>query len=61
MPETQDEILEEVVNSEYKYGFVTDIEADNAPIGLTEENSTLYFCKERRAGMDAGMAIKSFP
>ena len=29
MPETQDEILEDVVNAEYKYGFVTNIDAEN--------------------------------
>ena len=46
MPETQDEILEEVVNSEYKYGFVTDIEADNAPIGLTEETVRFISAKK---------------
>jgi hypothetical protein len=41
--------------------FITDIEADNAPIGLTEETVRFYFCQKRRTGMDAGMAIKSFP
>jgi Fe-S cluster assembly protein SufB len=30
------EILENLTNSEYKYGFVTDIEADSAPKGLDE-------------------------
>ncbi|MFK8136911.1 MAG: Fe-S cluster assembly protein SufB [Bdellovibrionales bacterium] len=28
---------EELVNQEYKYGFVTDIEADQAPLGLNED------------------------
>ena len=31
------EILEEHINSDYKYGFVTDIESDNAPKGLNED------------------------
>lgn len=31
-----DKILDEVTKSEYKYGFVTDIESDNAPKGLNE-------------------------
>lgn len=31
------EILEELTSSEYKYGFYTDIEADEAPPGLSEE------------------------
>jgi Fe-S cluster assembly protein SufB len=30
------DILEEITSSEYKYGFVTDIEADSAPKGLSE-------------------------
>ncbi len=30
------ELLEEITSSEYKYGFVTDIEADEAPPGLDE-------------------------
>lgn len=33
----QDKILEEVVGSEYKYGFYTDIEMDTAPMGLNED------------------------
>jgi Fe-S cluster assembly protein SufB len=33
----QNEILEEHVSSEYKYGFVSNIEADKAPKGLNEE------------------------
>jgi Fe-S cluster assembly protein SufB len=30
-------ILEEKISTEYKYGFVTDIESDNAPKGLNED------------------------
>ena len=30
-------ILEQTVQNEYKYGFVTDIEADEAPKGLSED------------------------
>src|SRR3974377_1976812 len=33
----QKNILQEHIDSEYKYGFVTDIEADNAPKGLSED------------------------
>ncbi len=36
MPEMQDEILDQVVNADYKYGFVTDIEAESAPKGINE-------------------------
>jgi Fe-S cluster assembly protein SufB len=31
------EVLEEKISTEYKYGFVTDIDADNAPKGLNED------------------------
>jgi len=37
MAEEQDDILEQITNSDYKYGFVTDIEADEAPKGLNED------------------------
>jgi Fe-S cluster assembly protein SufB len=30
-------ILDEVTSSEYKWGFVSDIESDNAPMGLSED------------------------
>lgn len=32
-----DEILEEITNQEYKYGFTTDVDADQAPKGLSED------------------------
>jgi len=34
---TEVNILDEITNSEYKYGFVTNIEADEAPAGLSED------------------------
>jgi Fe-S cluster assembly protein SufB len=37
MHEESDDILEQITTSEYKYGFVTDIEADEAPKGLSED------------------------
>jgi Fe-S cluster assembly protein SufB len=37
MHEENDDILEQITSSEYKYGFVTDIEADEAPKGLNED------------------------
>jgi Fe-S cluster assembly protein SufB len=37
MYEENDDILGQVTSSEYKYGFVTDIEADEAPRGLSED------------------------
>ncbi len=37
MPENQDQLLHDVTQSEYKYGFITDIEADSIPKGLSED------------------------
>ena len=37
MQEENEDILEQVTTSEYKYGFVTNIEADEAPKGLSED------------------------
>ena len=34
---TEEELKEELENSEYKYGFYTDIESDTFPKGLSEE------------------------
>ena len=35
--QTEEELLNEVTTSEYKYGFTTDIESDTIPKGLSEE------------------------
>ena len=44
---TQDkELIKEVTQSEYKYGFVSDIEADEIPVGLTEETVKLISKKK---------------
>lgn len=37
MENGQDKILSEVTKSEYKYGFVTDIDTDTFPKGLNED------------------------
>lgn len=36
MPD-ETELLESITSSDYKYGFVTDIEQEMAPIGLSED------------------------
>ena len=38
--------VESLVNKEYKYGFVTDIEADEAPMGLREDIVRLISAKK---------------
>ena len=37
MAKKEDDILKEITSAEYKYGFVTDIESDQAPKGLNED------------------------
>ena len=41
-----EEILNEFTNQEYKYGFVTDIESEKAPIGLNED--TVRFISNKK-------------
>ena len=33
----EEELLEDITSSEYKYGFTTDIESDTIPKGLSED------------------------
>ncbi len=54
------ETLEQTALSDYKYGFVTEIEADEAPLGLNEDIIRFISNKKNEPGMDAGMAVKSF-
>ncbi len=46
MEKDQNNILEEVTTSEYKYGFFTDIEMDTAPVGLNEDTVRLISTKK---------------
>ena len=39
-------IINERVNEEYKYGFVTDIESDTLPPGISED--TIHFISEKK-------------
>jgi Fe-S cluster assembly protein SufB len=43
---TENNVLEDLANQEYKYGFVTDIEADAAPKGLNEDIVRLISSKK---------------
>lgn len=43
---SEEELLKEVTNKEYKYGFVTDIESDKAPKGLSEDIIRLISAKK---------------
>ena len=39
--------IHQTVNSEYKYGFVTNIEADEAPKGLNEDTIRFISAKKK--------------
>ncbi len=46
MEKQQDNILDQVTNSDYKYGFYTDIEMETAPVGLSED-TIKYISKKK--------------
>ncbi len=46
MEKDQNNILKEVTNSDYKYGFYTDIEMDTAPVGLSEDTVRFISAKK---------------
>ncbi len=52
--------VETLVNKEYKYGFVTDIEADSAPKGLNEDIIRLISSKKGEPGWLLDWRLKSF-
>ena len=58
-PETKEQVAE--LGEKYKYGFVTDIEMERAPKGLTEDTVRYHLGQEGRAGLDAGMAAGRLP
>ncbi len=43
----ENDILEEITNSDYKYGFTTDIETDVAPAGLNEDTVRFISAKKK--------------
>ena len=53
--------IQELANREYKYGFVTDIEADAVPPGLNEDIVRLISAKKKRAGLAARVAAEGVP
>jgi len=52
--------IEQIANQEYKYGFVTDIEADQAPPGLTEDIIRLISHKKEEPEWLLEWRLKSF-
>ncbi len=54
------DILDEVTQSEYKYGFYTDIEMDQAPKGLTEETIRFISAKKKEPEFMLEYRLKAF-
>ena len=52
--------IERTVNSDYKYGFVTDIEADEAPMGLTEDTIRFISAKKNEPQWMLDWRLKAF-
>jgi len=60
MEKDQDKVLKDVTESEYKYGFVTDIEADEIPKGLNENTVRLISQKKNEPEWMLEFRLKSF-
>ena len=52
--------VETLVNREYKYGFVTDIDADVAPMGLSEDIIRLISAKKREPAFMLEWRLKAY-
>ena len=60
MEKEQDKVLREVTESDYKYGFVTDIDADEIPKGLTHETIRLISKKKNEPDWMLEFRLKAF-
>lgn len=54
------ELLEEITSSEYKYGFVTDIENESAPKGLSEDTIRFISAKKEEPEWMLEWRLKAF-
>lgn len=61
MTTTDNETIEQLANREYKYGFVTEIEQDALPAGLSELDRRPHLGAQTGAGVDAGVAAQGLP
>jgi Fe-S cluster assembly protein SufB len=57
---TEQNVIEEFANREYKYGFVTDVEADAAPKGLNEDIIRLISSKKQEPVWLLEWRLKAF-
>jgi len=60
MEKDQDKILNEVTQGEYKYGFVTDVEAESIPKGLNEDVVRLISQKKNEPEFMLAFRLKAF-
>ncbi len=60
MAKEQDKIIKEVTQSDYKYGFVTNIENDTIPKGLSEETVRLISAKKNEPDFMLEFRLRAF-
>ncbi len=60
MENEKNHILKEVTNSEYKWGFITDLEMDTAPKGLTEDTIRFISAKKNEPEFLLEFRLKAF-
>ena len=60
MEKDQDKILNDVTSGEYKFGFVTDIETDTIPAGLSEDVIRLISSKKKEPEWLLEFRLKSY-
>jgi Fe-S cluster assembly protein SufB len=60
MEKSQDKVIYDVTKSEYKYGFVTDLETDEIPKGLTENTIRLISKKKNEPEWMLEFRLKAF-
>ncbi len=56
----ENDSIEQLTNQEYKWGFVTDIEADSAPRGLSEDTVRLISSKKQEPAWMLAWRLKAF-
>ena len=57
---TATETIEDLVKTEYKYGFVTDVETESAPPGLSEDTIRLISHKKNEPAWLTDWRLKAF-
>ena len=60
MAQSEEALLEEITSSEYKYGFVTNIESDRAPKGLNEDIIRFISAKKEEPEWLLEFRLKAF-